>query len=370
MAKIIGWLQLKQMTLLQSFIFICCLTLVFVMVAITLEFEWAERIRLRFADHSSVTDWILPSLVAMVLLTVAIGIVLMASLFYRWKLKKPLDILMKASEKISSNDLGFHVSYDSKDEMGELCRIFEKMRGQLENNYKDLWRSVEERKQLNAIFAHDLRTPLSVLKGYSDFLTTYLPLKNNISEEKLLDIFQTMQVHILRLESYTEAMNSIQKLEDIPVHSAEIEMDHLTSLLNDSARLITGKCGKTFDSSITADSEKITIDKHLVMQVFENLMANGVRYATSHVSIHYSVCRCFFSITVTDDGSGFSEVALQKAVLPFYRGEVSYENAHHGLGLYICKVLCEKHKGSLQVENSSHGGGEVTASFFTELINS
>lgn len=369
MAKIISLLRLNRMTLLQSFIFICCLTLLTVLVVITLEFRWAESIRLRFADHSSVNDWVLPSLVAMVLLTVAVGIVLMASLFYRWKLKKPLEILMKASEKISANDLGFHISYDGKDEMGELCRVFEKMRAQLEKNYIALWRSVEERKQLNAIFAHDLRTPLSVLKGYSEFLTTYLP-QNNISEEKLLDTIQTMKVHIVRLESYTEAMNSIQKLEDMPVHSHAVETDLLTSLLNDIARQITGQCGKTFGSSIAADSKKIAVDIHLVMQVFENLIANGARYASGHVSIHYNVCKGFFSITVTDDGAGFSDAALQKAVLPFYRGEVWDANAHHGLGLYISKVLCEKHEGSLQVENGSDGGGNVTASFFTELINS
>ncbi|SFE34593.1 Signal transduction histidine kinase [Paenibacillus algorifonticola] len=369
MAKIIDWLRLKHMTLLQSFIFLCCLTLITVLAVITLEFEWAESIRLRFANHSSVIDWVLPSLVTMVLLTVAVGIVLMAVLFYRWKLKKPLEILMKASERISANDLGFHISYDGKDEMGELCRVFENMRGQLEKNYKALWRSVEERQQLNAIFAHDLRTPLAVLKGYSDFLTTYLPAKK-ISEEKLLDMVQTMKVHIVRLENYTEAMNSIQKLEDMPVNSRETGMDHLISLLNDSARQITGQCAKGFDSSIDAESNKIAVDIHLVMQVFENLIANAALYASSHVSVDYRFCKGFFTITVTDDGVGFSDEALQKAMLPFYRGEIGDANAHHGLGLYICKALCEKHEGRLHVANGSDGGGKVTASFFAGLINS
>ena len=363
MAKIIDLLRLKRMTLLQSFIFLCSLTLITVLAVIVLEFRWADSIRLHFAGNSSVNDWVSLSLVAVVLFTVAVGIVLMASLFYRWKLKKPLEILMKASEKISENDLGFHISYDGKDEMGELCRVFEKMRGQLEKNHKVLWRSVEERKQLNAIFAHDLRTPLSVLKGYSEFLTTYLP-QNRVSEEKLLDTIQTMNIHIVRLESYTEAMNSIQKLEDMPVHSQEIEMDHLTSILNDSAWQITSQSGKTFDSFRTGDSKKVAVDINLVMQIFENLMANGVGYASSHVSIHYSVDNGVFAIAVTDDGPGFSDTALQKAMLPFYREEVWDANEHHGLGLYICKVLCEKHEGSLMIGNGSDGGGKVTASFF------
>ena len=90
MAKMINWLSLKRLTLPQSFILLCRLTLIAVLVVITLEFRWAESIRLRFAGYSSVNDWLSPSLVAVVLLTVAVGIVLMGALFYRWKLKNRL----------------------------------------------------------------------------------------------------------------------------------------------------------------------------------------------------------------------------------------------------------------------------------------
>ncbi|MCY9591010.1 sensor histidine kinase [Paenibacillus chitinolyticus] len=369
MAKIMNWLQLKRMSLLQSFIFLGCLMLIAVLAVIVVEFQWAESLRQRYAAHSEANDWILPSLIALVLLTVAVGIVLMASLFYRWKLRKPLDILMKASEKISSDDLGFRISYDGKDEMGELCRAFEIMRGQLEKNYTTLWRSIEERKQLNAIFAHDLRTPLSVLKGNFEFLSTYLP-QNKISEEKLLDMIQTMSVHIVRLEKYTEAMSSIQKMEDMPIHSHSIEMDQLIALLNESARQIIGQYGRTFNTSIASDSQSISVDTHLVLQVFENITANAARFASGLVRIHYCVKMGYLSITVLDDGTGFSEADLHKAMLPFYRGEVSNANEHHGMGLYTCKILCEKHEGNLQIDNGPSGGGQVTASFLTGLINS
>ena len=81
-------------------------------------------------------------------------------LFYRNRLKAPLDILKRASEKISQNDLDFTVFYDRKDEMGELCASFEAMRLVLAGSFSEMWRSMEERKHLNAAFAHDLRTPL------------------------------------------------------------------------------------------------------------------------------------------------------------------------------------------------------------------
>ncbi|ARU62118.1 histidine kinase [Tumebacillus avium] len=362
MAKLISFLRLERMTILQSFIALNCVYLVAVLTAIVLEFEWAERIRQRFAGHPSGDDWVLPAQILAMLLTIGIGVVLMGSLFYKLKLKKPLEILMDASEKISENDLGFHVSYDSGDEMSVLCDAFEKMRSQLESNFKALWRSVEERNQLNAIFAHDLRTPLSIMKGYCEFVTTYLP-QNRISEEKLLDTFKTMEVHILRMERYVEAMNSIQKLDDMPIHKQEIEIDTLIALLDASALRIAAQSGKTFDSCRTADSTRVFLDMDLVLQVFENMAANGARHASSHVKIEYLLCDGIFSVTVLDNGSGFSDDDLRMAVLPFYRGEDSEATEQQGLGLYICKVLCEKHEGGLQVANSSFGGGKVTARF-------
>jgi K+-sensing histidine kinase KdpD len=176
-----------------------------------------------------------------------------------------------------------------------------------------------------------------------------------------------MEMHIVRMERYVEAMNSIEKLDNFPINKQIIEMDALIKFLEDGASRIADQSGKSFDSCRSADSTKLFIDKDLVMQVSENLVANGVRYASSHIKVHYSVRNGIFSITVTDDGSGFSEEVVRKAVLPFYRGEAPEANENKGLGLYICKILCEKHQGFLQVANSTRGGGKVTASFFCRI---
>ncbi|WP_405152572.1 ATP-binding protein [Paenibacillus sp. FSL K6-0108] len=362
MDKFMNALLLKRFTLLQSFILLCVVTLIVMLVVITMEFALAENLRLRFGE----TDWVLPSLVATVLLTVAAGIVTMAVLFYRSKLKRPLELLKHASENISANDLSFSISYDSRDEMGELIAAFENMRSQLEKNVKTLWRSVEERKQLNAIFAHDLRTPLSVLKGNAELLATYLPEKK-LSEEKVLDLIHTMNLHILRLENYTEAMNSIQKLEDVPMQHQTMDTISFTTLLNDSAEQIANQSGIRFVSNTEYDNTIIQVDPYIIMQIFENMVANGTRYAASQLNVHYDIQDGMMKITVSDDGPGFSDEALLKAVLPFYRGEVWDASEHRGLGLYVCKLFCEKHEGSLQIANGPNGGGSVTASFRTQV---
>ena len=74
---------------------------------------------------------------------------------------------------IGENNLDFQVDYTNKDEMGQLCQEFERMRRQLILNNQKLWRTIEEEKALRSAVSHDLRSPLSVLKGYLEMLEEF-----------------------------------------------------------------------------------------------------------------------------------------------------------------------------------------------------
>ena len=132
----------------------------------------------------------------------AFCIIAAALLFYRNRLKKPLAELRAASEKIANNDLDFSIDYDSNDELGQLCASFEIMRTTLADNFSKMWRQVEERKALNAAFAHDLRTPLTVLKGYNEMLQAS---ENSQTRETAA----TMGKHISRMENYVSSMSNL-----------------------------------------------------------------------------------------------------------------------------------------------------------------
>lgn len=94
-------------------------------------------------------------------------------LFYKRQLQEPITILDHAAGKIAENNLDFKIIYDKEDELGKLCVSFEKMRQALQESNEEMWRQMEERKRLNAAFAHDLRTPLTVLKGQVELLRKY-----------------------------------------------------------------------------------------------------------------------------------------------------------------------------------------------------
>lgn len=289
-------------------------------------------------------------------------IVLAGLLFYRNRLREPLALLRGASRKIADNDLDFHISYGRQDELGGLCDSFETMRSALERNNRELWRQMEERRRLNAAFSHDLRTPLTVLKGETDLLARYLP-QGKVSQEKVLSTVSTMSQHIARLETYVSAMNRLQKLEDIEPVPGEVPWRALETGLRDTGEILCQN--HHFSLSGESDAETLWVDRELVFQVFENLLSNALRFAQEKVSVS---CENFLGrlvLHVRDDGPGFTPEGLERAASPFYRGRTDGDDSHFGLGLNICKILCEKHGGALTVQNGAPCGAWVTASFST-----
>jgi len=276
-------------------------------------------------------------------------------LFYRKKLKTPLAVLDKASERIADNDLDFSIDYASKDEMGKLCASFEKMRFSLDENNRLMWRQMEQRKRLNAAFAHDLRTPLTVLKGYSEILQ----LENDRLVAK--DTATTMSKHIDRLERYVDSMSSLQRIEDISPDCRTVDMQDFILSMQQTAELICEKARKTCIFHSSFDKATAELDAEMITTVLENLVSNAARYAHSKVKVDVEKANNVICITVLDDGSGFTAESIEKATEPYYTGDTDKAN-HFGLGPYICKQLCRQHGGSLQVQNAD-GGGKVIASF-------
>ena len=87
------------------------------------------------------------------------------------------------------------------------------------------------------------------------------------------------------------------------------------------------------------------------------------------VAGQYDVVKSEFSLIVRDDGNGFAEEELVKALKPYHKEYESKEKGEHfGIGLYICRKFCKKHGGTLDIANSIRGGAAVTVSFFLERV--
>lgn len=277
----------------------------------------------------------------------ALCIIAAALLFYRNKLKKPLAQLRAASEKISANDLDFSVTYRSKDELGQLCTSFEIMRTMLAKNFSVMWRQVEERKQLNAAFAHDLRTPLTVLKGYDEMLQ----ISNDAATRETAI---TMGRHISRLECYITSMSNLQRLEDAQPEYEMVSLQGFLSSLHESAAMLCTQNNKKLCLQNRTTVLQLPIDRSFVSGVSNNLIANAVRYASTSITLAFEEKNNGLLLSVSDDGKGFDATSLRKATNPYYTEEENHSE-HFGLGLYICKLLCEHHGGYLHIKNTSDG---------------
>lgn len=284
----------------------------------------------------------------------ALCIMAAALLFYRNKLKKPLAELRAASEKISDNDLDFSIEYNSKDELGQLCTSFEIMRTTLVRNFSEMWRQVEERKQLNAAFAHDLRTPLTVLKGYNEMLQTSEHIQTR-------ETAATMGKHISRMETYVSSMSNLRRMEDMQPEYKLISLQSFLSSLYESANIVCTRNGKTIILQNEVSVPQLSLDSSFVSQVLSNLISNAVRYAQNTVTLSFTLNNGGLMLTVLDDGKGFDKNNLHKVTSPYFTEETD-RSEHFGLGLYICKLLCEHHGGCLKIDNISNGA-RVSAFF-------
>ncbi len=284
----------------------------------------------------------------------ALCIIVAALLFYKNKIRKPLAELMAASEKIADNDLNFSIGYDSKDELGQLCTSFEIMRATLAGNFSEMWRQVEERRQINAAFAHDLRTPLTVLKGYTEMLRASDDFKTS-------ETAVTMEKHILRMENYVSSMSQLRRLEDAQPEYRTVQLQPFLSSLYESAEMLCRRAGKRLDLQNNAPASHVSVDTDFVSQVSNNLISNAVRYARNTVTLSFALEDNGLLLSAADDGKGFRKDILHKAASPYFTEEKD-RSEHFGLGLYICKLLCERHGGSLRIENTS-SGAKVTACF-------
>lgn len=286
-------------------------------------------------------------------------LVLAGFTFYNRKIKKPLQILDQASARIAAGDLDFEVVYDNRNEMGRLAGSFESMRTALQANHQEMWRMMEARKRLNAAFAHDLRTPLTVLKGYVEYLRTYIPQKR-ISEEKLLSTIGMMGDYVVRLEGYTISMSAMQKLEEITLNPAAVEFSVLCERLRGAAEMLRGPHQLQY---ACGGGGALFVDADIMIQVLENLVSNASRYAAKQIRVTIAQEGPAVRMTVSDDGPGFSVSVLRKGIAPYNRDKTEDANAntHFGLGLYICSVLCQKHEGELILPEE--GKSDITAVF-------
>lgn len=295
-----------------------------------------------------------------------IGIGCAGTLFYHVKLKEPLAALRQGISHIAKNDLDFAIGYQRQDELGELCRAFEFMRQELAKNNGYMWDLIDERKKINASISHDLRTPITVIKGYSEYLDKNTG-KGTLTEEGTREIAVYIHQAASRLEKYADSVHEVQALEDMCLEYHEISLCDFEEELCSQLSVIAEQNKKEIHVLSKLPQQTVTLSPVAIFRIIENIIANALRYCKERIDVNISFSQPFLSIVITDDGTGFSQKDLAEAANCFYKRKSS--KAHFGIGLSICKTLAEKHGGCIQLDNMPDHGARITVKIKTEEIS-
>lgn len=302
--------------------------------------------------------------------------------FYCVHIAGPLAELAGAADRIAGQDLDFAIRVVRGRELGRLSETLEHMRASLLEAQRELWRTAESRRRLNAAFAHDLRTPITVLKGTVEMAQMRLRRGDTLDGDAL----DALSAQVARLERYATSMGGLSKLEDRPVEREAFALDDLREELGRHVSEVMAVRGGGLELKLPTVSEAdrapapktccasestlkaatdgrpaalLAIDLPLVEEVLDNLLSNACVHASSIVTFGMMVDAGVLTLVVTDDGPGFTPEALHRGCDPFFSENKSAE--HFGLGLNVSSVLCGLHGGKIALTNAETGGARVIA---------
>jgi signal transduction histidine kinase len=279
---------------------------------------------------------------------VAAGIASVASLGLSRIISQPVAELTSATQAVAAGDLGVRVPVRSRGEMRELGLAFNRMT-------EELARADELRRGMTADVAHELRTPLSVIRGKLEgvldgvYPATPEHLEPILEETNLL----THLVEDLRLLALAEAGQL----------SLERRAMDVGDLLRDAHVNFTPQAadrGVTLALDLPSELPQVMADWRRISQVLSNLLTNALRHTPQGgcVTLSASAGEGVVEVVVTDTGTGIPREDLPYVFERFWRGEKSRSRASggSGLGLAIVKQLVEMHGGTVGVESAPGKG--------------
>lgn len=278
---------------------------------------------------------------------VAAGLALILGGLLAFTLTRSLRELTEASNEIARGNFGLQVRVRSRDEVGRLADAFNKMS-------RDLDRTTQARRKMTADIAHELRTPLSVILGYAEGLSdNKLP-----GTPEVYDILfqETKHMNHLVEDLRTLSLADAGELQlNLLPYSSQFLLDRVAARHNLAAQ----QKGITLHFDAAKDIPPVIIDPERMVQVFDNLIGNALRYTPRGGQIALQTCARDGSVQfqVHDNGSGIAPEDLPHVFDRFYRGDKSRrQNGESGLGLAIARSIVEAHGGTISVESQPGQG--------------
>lgn len=264
----------------------------------------------------------------------------------------PLRELTIATRALASGDLQQQVTVRSQDEIGQLAHSFNQMSA-------DLARGSQLRKQMTADLAHDLRTPLSILRGYIEGLKE----ERMEADPALFELLFEEVIHLQRLIEDLRVLSLVDAGE-LSLNRRVVDPAALLERAGLAHMAAAEQQGLALRVEIPAPLPSVAVDTDRMAQVFNNLVANALRHtASGEIVLTARVVGDEVQMAVRDSGHGIDPDDLPFVFDRFYRGDKARQRVvgdSSGLGLAIAKALTEEHGGTLTVESEEGRGSTFT----------
>lgn len=298
------------------------------------------RLEQQFVEQVNIT--ILFGFLVAVLLSLIVG------LFLSKKITKPLTQLVSGIEQVSKGETNHQISIDSKDEFRQLGEAFNNMTDTLE-------RTEHIRKSLVADVAHELRTPLAIIRAKLESIQTGAL---EASEEVILHVSD----EVYRLSRLVNDLQQLSLAESgtLPLHKKRTEINGFIESIIPQFHWIAVEKNIRLDFNKSSNDIFLEIDPDRMTQVVVNLLGNAFRYTPESglITINVKLVDSTIVLSFQDTGPGIDEEKLPLIFERFYRTDESRkrDDSGAGLGLSIAKGFVEVHGGNIKVTSTKGEG--------------
>ncbi|MCD9025315.1 sensor histidine kinase [Cohnella silvisoli] len=279
-------------------------------------------------------------------------------------LTKPIDRLNRTAQVIAQGGFSERVRLKSKDEIGVLARNFNDMASVVEDKINDLERHNQEKQRFINNFTHELKTPLTSIIGYANFLRT-----TKYNEELFLDGVNVIYSEGKRLESLSSKLMDLILLQEDHFQMEEYDLRAIIAEIEPALKMMT----KKKQVAIVTDLEegRLQLEKDLIKILIFNLVDNALKASVEQQSI---TLRTYwrdgrYILEVIDQGIGIAEEHRDKIFEPFYMADKARTRNSNGagLGLSICQSVASMHQAVIEV-SSKEDQGTTFRVIFAQVI--
>ncbi len=274
------------------------------------------------------------------------GLALLAGLLLSRGLTRPIRALTDAAQKMAKGELGAQVAVRGEDEIGRLAHAFNQMS-------RDLADAAQKRKQLTADIAHDLRTPLAILRGYTE------GLKDGALQGSP-DLFAIMHEEVEHLEHLVKDLRTLSLVDagQLTLNRRKVAPKALLERTGLAYIMQAEQQGLALRIEAADDLPLIDVDSARMTQVLNNLVSNALRFTEQgEIVLRARADDGRVLLQVQDTGKGIAPAAMPHVFDRFYRADTSRQRedgaVSSGLGLAIAQALVQAHGGTIGVESIS-----------------